>query len=134
MKDSGCDHHSLPYMCSGCDIAFLNCCLDDYQAVSLCKLRREGALNPDTFMQHVITFDRKQLTPLDVHPVQVLRIMLNDGCYYFGERWGIPVGKQYSDFITQHSIFICHQYRNSRVLHAVVKSVLVMSVTVDEGK
>jgi hypothetical protein len=93
MKDSGCDHHTLPFMCGGCDIAFLNRCLNDYQAVSLWKWRREGALNPDTFMQHVITFDRKHLTPLDLHPVQVIRIMLIDGYYHFGERWGKPVGK-----------------------------------------
>jgi hypothetical protein len=92
MKDSGQDHHSLPFMCGGCDFAFLNRCLNDYQAVSLWKWRREGALNPDTYMQHVITFERKHLTPLDLHPAQVLRIMLLDGYYHFGERWGKPVG------------------------------------------
>jgi hypothetical protein len=101
MKDSGCDHHSLPFMCGGCDIAFLNRCLNDYQAVSLWKWRREGALNPDTFMQHVITFERKHLTPLDLHPVQVLRIMLLDGYYHFGERWGRPVGANSTHDLTQ---------------------------------
>jgi hypothetical protein len=62
MKDSGCDHHSLPFMCGGCDFAFLTRCLNDYQAVSKWKWRREGALNPDTYMQHLVTFERKHLT------------------------------------------------------------------------
>jgi hypothetical protein len=97
MKDSGCDHHSLPFMCDGCDITFLNRCLNDYQAVSLWKWTRERALKPDKFMQHVITVDRKHITPLDLHPVQVLRITLIDGYYRFGERWSKPVGKQHSD-------------------------------------
>jgi hypothetical protein len=108
MKDSGCDHHSLPFMCGGCDVAFLNHCLNDYQAVSLWKWRREGALNPDTFMQHVITFDRKHLTPLDLHPVQVLRIMLIEGYYHFGERWAKPVGATHLHFCTAATdTFLC---------------------------
>jgi hypothetical protein len=121
MKDSGCDHHSLPFMCGGCDIAFLNSCLNDYQAVSLWKWRREGALNPDTFMQHVITFDRKHLTPLDLHPAQIIRIMLVDEYYHFGERWGKPVGMLHT---TTCSVMLLPHRITSVDMHTIVSNIL----------
>jgi hypothetical protein len=104
MKDSGCDHHTMPFICGGCDFAFLTRCLNDYQAVSKWKWRREGALNPDTYMQHLVTFDRKHLTPLDLHPIQVFRIMLVDGFFQLGERWAKPQGETFCT--AQHLLFL----------------------------
>jgi hypothetical protein len=90
MKDSGCDHFKLPFMCGGCDLEFLHRCLNDYQAVALWKWNRNGSLQPDNFLQHLVTFERKNLSPLDVHPVQVLRLMLMDGFFHLGEKWAKP--------------------------------------------
>jgi hypothetical protein len=77
-------------MCGGCNLTFLHQCLDDYQAVSWWKWRPQGALQPDNYMTHVMTFERKHLTPLDIHPVQVIRLMLLEGFYIMGEKWCKP--------------------------------------------
>jgi hypothetical protein len=90
MKDAQADHHKLHFLCGGCDVAFLLRCLNEYQAVSTWRWRREGALNPDTFYQHLVTFERKHLTPLDIHWIQVVRVMLLDGFWLIGEKWAKP--------------------------------------------
>jgi hypothetical protein len=90
MKDKGQEHWKLSFLCGGCNLTFLHQCLDDYQAVSLWKWKPQGALQPDNFMMHVITFERKHLTPLDIHPVQVIRLMLLDGYFIMGEKWCKP--------------------------------------------
>jgi hypothetical protein len=90
MKDKGQEHWKLPFMCGGCNLTFLHHCLDDYQAVSSWKWKPQGALQPDNFMMHVINFERKHLTPLDIHPVQGIRLMLLDGYFTMGEKWCKP--------------------------------------------
>jgi hypothetical protein len=87
MKDKGQEHWKLPFICGACNLTFLHQCLDDYQAVSLWKWKPQGALQPDKFMMHDITFERKHLKPLDIHPVQVVRLMLLDGFFIIGEKW-----------------------------------------------
>ena len=90
MKDTQVDHHHLHFLCEGCDVPFLLRCLKEYQAVSIWRWCREAALNPDNYYQHVVTYERKHLTPLDIHPIQVIRVMLLEGFWIVGEKWAKP--------------------------------------------
>jgi hypothetical protein len=90
MKDKDENHFSLPFLCGGCDRAFLAKCYMDYQAVASYKWHKDGQLQPDNFMKAVNVYVNKHLPPLDVHPIQAIRFMLLEKYYQLGEKWCKP--------------------------------------------
>jgi hypothetical protein len=90
MKDKSEPHFSLPFMVGGCDRAFLERCLQDYQVVASFKYNKDGQLQPDSFMKAVTIYINKHLSPLDIHPIQAVRLMLLEKYYQLGEKWCKP--------------------------------------------
>lgn len=90
MKDKQEPHFSLLFMCGGTDRAFLERCLQDYQTVASRRYNKYGQLQPDNFMKAVATYTNKHLTPLDIHPLITLRLMLLEKHYQLGETWCKP--------------------------------------------
>jgi hypothetical protein len=90
MKDKDENHFSLPFLCGGCDRAFLAKCYADYQAVASYKVNKDGQLQPDNYMKAVNVYINKHLPPLDVHPLQAIRFMLLEKYYQLGEKWCKP--------------------------------------------
>jgi hypothetical protein len=90
MKDKDENHFSLPFLCGGCDRAFLAKCYTDYQAVASYKVNKDGQLQPENYMKAVNVYMNKHLPPLDVHPLQAIRLMLLEKYYQLGEKWCKP--------------------------------------------
>jgi hypothetical protein len=90
MKDKSEPHFSLLFMCGGTDRAFLEKCLQDYQVVASWRYNKDGQLQPESFMKAVVTYTNKHLAPLDIHPLQSLRLMLLEKHYQLGEKWCKP--------------------------------------------
>jgi hypothetical protein len=90
MKDKLEPHFSLPFTVGGCDRTFLEQCFQDYQVVASYKYNKDGQLLPDSFMKHVTTWVLKHMSPLDIHPIQAVRIMLLEGYWQLSEKWCKP--------------------------------------------
>lgn len=106
MKDKDEAHFTLPFLVGGCDREFLLKCLQDYQTVASFRVNKEGQLQPDTFMRAVTMFTNKHLSPLDVHPIQAIRLMLLEGYYQLGERWCKP-GASRTSVHTNFALVLC---------------------------
>jgi hypothetical protein len=90
MKDKHEAHFTLPFLCGGCDRAFLEKCLQEYQVVSSFRVNKDGQLQPDNFTRAVLMYGNKHLSPLDIHPLQALRLMLLEKYNQLGEKWCKP--------------------------------------------
>jgi hypothetical protein len=92
MKDKDENHFSLPFLCGGCDRAFLAKCYTDDQAVASYKVSKDGQLHPETYMRAVNVYINKHLPPLDVHPIQAIRFILLENYFQLSEKWCKPGG------------------------------------------
>jgi hypothetical protein len=96
MKDKCEPHFSLPFMVGGCDRAFLERCLQDYQAVASYNFNKDRQLQTDSFMKAVTIYINKHLSPLHIHPIQAVRLMLLEKYYPLGEKWCKPGAHSHS--------------------------------------
>jgi hypothetical protein len=90
MKDKDEPHFTLPFAVGGCSREFLLKCLADYQVVASYKYNKDGQLQPENYMRAVNIYINKHLSPLDVHPLQAIRLMLLERYYQLGEKWCKP--------------------------------------------
>jgi hypothetical protein len=90
MKDKSEPHFSLPFTVGGCDRAFLEDCLRDYEVVASYKYNKDGQLQPDLIMKYVTAYVLRHLSPLDIHPIQAVRLMLLEKYFQLGEKWCKP--------------------------------------------
>jgi hypothetical protein len=65
-------------------------CYTDYQAVASFKVNKDGQLQPENYMKAVNVYMIKHLPPLNVHPLQAIRLMLLEKNYQLGEKFFRP--------------------------------------------
>jgi hypothetical protein len=87
MKDKDELHFTLPFAVGGCTREFLLECLADYQVMACYIVTKDAQLQPDNFMRAVIEWLIRHAAPLDLHPLQVIRLLLLEKHYHLGEKW-----------------------------------------------
>ena len=74
-------------MYGGVTRAYIERCGAAYAQVSNKTTRGRTALEPSTWGKLVLDFIDARVYPLDLHMVQVVRLMLMSGSFYLGGKW-----------------------------------------------